>query len=294
MCGCPGDPPDVAEVPPPLSLGQRLADRIIAALRPFQFPKYRLLSPLVPPTGRRRARVWGGTMELDLHDRIQRSVYLGCYERWETRQFHAVVKPGGTVVDVGANVGYFTALASRLVGASGRVFSVEPNPTCYRRLADMAARLPVANVRACPVALGERAGREVLYEPPAAAGNLDSTMSPQPGARAIDVACRTLDDCLEEWGVRAVDLLKIDVEGYEMRVFRGARRALRDRVIRRILCEVNEHWLWKQGTSGRELMQFLKEHGFHPPALPAPEAVPPAPGHRNYLLFLDRRALAGR
>mgnify|MGYP005863625929 CR=1 FL=1 len=273
------------KLPCRLSLPERLIDRVIAILRPLQLPKYRLLDPFVPKTGHRAATVWGAQMELDLSDRIQRSIYFGCYEREETKWFQSVLKPGAVVVDVGANVGYFTALASQLVGATGRVFAVEPSPRCFALLKKCLRSLSIQNVHALQLALGEESGVATLYEPLETVGNLDSTMTPQANARPVQVVCSTLDECVEQWRISQIDLLKIDVEGFESRVFRGATKTLEAKRIHRILCEVNEYWLWTQGSSGAELTGILRSFGFDAPVLEPPAGSPP-PGHKNYLFTL--------
>jgi len=98
-------------------------------LRPVAFRgKYRLANALVPTTGVRRASVFGYQMELDLADYIQRSIYAGLWEVEETAQVRRILRRGMTCVDVGANVGYYTALAPRLVGEQGRCWRLSPEP----------------------------------------------------------------------------------------------------------------------------------------------------------------------
>jgi hypothetical protein len=82
-------------------------------------------------------------------------------------------------------------------------------------------------------------------------------------APTATVPVRKLDDCLDEWQVAHVDLLKIDVEGWEPRVFEGATRALASGRIDAILCEFNEHWLRAVGSSAQALWKMLMGFGFH-------------------------------
>jgi hypothetical protein len=75
-----------------------------------------------------------------------------------------------------------------------------------------------------------------------------------------------LDDLLARESVDRIDLMKIDVEGYETKALRGARASLRGGVIRSILCEVNDPWLRAAGSSPAELVGLLREAGFRIPA----------------------------
>ena len=73
---------------------------------------------------------------------------------------------------------------------------------------------------------------------------------------------KRLDDCLEEWGVESVDLMKMDVEGHEPFVLRGAPDALASGRIRAVLVEFNDHWLRAQGSSPDELNRIFREAGY--------------------------------
>jgi FkbM family methyltransferase len=238
-----------------------MVDTLISMIRPYQFKgKARLLGPWTPRAGTRLALVHGYRVELELEDHIQRMVYLGAYERWESAVVRRWLHPGMCFADVGANVGYFTLLAARRVGPRGRVFAVEPSRYAVDRLGDTVARNSIPNVRIEPCGLGSRRGEVVLYE--AAAGNHTPSMLGGIGGHGSLVPVRTLDELVHEWGVDQIDLLKIDVEGYEPEVFAGAEQTLADGKVRAILCEFNAHWLAPAGTSSRAVYQGLLNRGF--------------------------------
>lgn len=238
-------------------------DTLVAALRPVRFRgKARLLSPLVPQSGQRTATVFGSRIDLDLRDLLQREIYLGVFEPKETSWALAWLRPGMTFVDVGANVGYYTLLAAHRVAQSGRILAVEPGPYAYQRLCETVNRNGLDQVRTLQVALGEQSCTLPLYVPPEASRNYSPTMVPHASGTAVDTVVRTLDDCLEEWGVETVDLLKLDVEGFEPAVLRGARRALAQGRIGAVLCEFNDYWLREAGASPMALYQTLTATGF--------------------------------
>jgi FkbM family methyltransferase len=240
-----------------------LDHQIVSSLWPIRFRgKARLLDPLVPREGSREGRVFGYRMTLDLCDLMERMIYLGTYEREETGMAWRWLRPGMTFLDVGANAGYFTLLASRRVGQGGRVIAVEPGPYVHGRL----ARVVAANglkAELHQIGLSDRDGTCTLYLPPEGMHNHSPTMARYDGAGgAVDVPVRRLDDCLEEWRVGSVDLLKIDVEGHEGKVFAGAERALGSGRIKAILCEFNDYWLRETGTTPQDVHDTLTGLGF--------------------------------
>jgi FkbM family methyltransferase len=231
------------------------------AFRPFHIRgKVRLLERLVPMTGERRARVFDASIRLDLSDHIQRWIYFGEYEQEETKWVKEWLRPGMTVVDVGANVGYYTLLAASCVGPRGRVLAVEPSPYACARLRQAVVENTLAQVVTLQVALGSAAGEGTLYLPPL--GNHAPSMVACDRKDCVTVALRTLDECLTEWHVDQVDLLKIDVEGFEPQVLAGARSALKAGRIRAILCELNDWWLRQTGGSAEELFSRITSEGF--------------------------------
>ena len=238
-------------------------DRLIEASRGYRFRgKFRLLDPFVPHDGERRASVFGYEMSLDLARKVQRDVYIGNYERAETRQVCSFLKPGMTVLDIGANVGYYTALAARMVGADGRVFAVEPYRPNFRRLDGWIRNNHLGHARAFNFALGRAPATAQMFS------RFADTDAPvlvdhnQPRVAAVEV--RTLDSCLDEWKLDRVDFLKLDVDGSETAVLAGACDTLAAHKIRAILCEFSREWLAHVGSSAEALWETLVSAGFEP------------------------------
>lgn len=240
-----------------------IREALVEVLRPYQFRgKGRVLQRLVPREGERTARVFGYRVRLDLGEFIQRHVYLGVFERAETHLVRQWLKPGMSFVDVGANIGYFTLLASSLVGPTGRVFACEPSTYAFARLEATLRENAISQARAFPLALGTEPGTLNLYFTSPTVTNHTPSMVAQEGARAVPVQVCRLDDCIEEWGLEQVDLLKVDVEGFEPRVLAGASKALASGRIRAILCELNDPWLRRVGSSAAELYAFIRGHHY--------------------------------
>jgi FkbM family methyltransferase len=221
--------------------------------------KGRLLDGLCPTSGAAERDLFGRPVSLDLGDHIQRWMFLGIYEAEPTKLVKAYLKPGMIVADVGANVGYYSLLALSLVGSSGRVLAFEPAGRPRSRLEAFLRGTDNAEVLNC--ALGAEAGNASLYvdrDP----SNDTPTMVASEGGVPVPVRVETLDDCLEARGIDRVDLLKIDVEGWEPSVLDGASRLLARAGVGAILCELNDYWLSRVGSSAEGLHQRLLRCGF--------------------------------
>lgn len=238
-----------------------MRERLINFLRPYPFRgKARLLARFAPASGQREVTVSGSRMTLDLSDWIQRNVYLGTYEREESGKVRRLLHRGETFLDVGANIGYFTALGANLVGPSGRVIAVEPSPYAFGRLCEMVRINSLAQCETLNIGLSNQPGHLPIYLDESF-HNHSPTMVSLGTKEYARVEVRTLDDLLEERKIERVDLLKLDVEGYELKVLTGAVRSLAQGRIRAIMIEFNEFWLLKAGTSPQEVLKLLEKSG---------------------------------
>ena len=221
---------------------------LLNAFRPFYFRgKGRLCEEVCPRSGEVRAQVFGSNLILDRRDLIQRQIYCGTFEPFETRLVASYLRPGMTLVDVGANVGYFTLLGAQRVGPAGRVIAYEPSPYAYDRLSRAVRENGLAHVTAINAGLSDVPGRLPIYWDKNSV-NHTPTMVPHdnPNLQCVDVAVKTLDSEAESLALGQIDLIKIDVEGYEPHVLEGARQLLAQRRVRAVLCEFNEHWLGRR------------------------------------------------
>ncbi|HEY6428940.1 MAG TPA: FkbM family methyltransferase [Acidimicrobiales bacterium] len=173
----------------------------------------------------------------------------GSYEPHLTAVFERLCKPGMTVVDVGANLGYFTLLASQLVGPAGRVIAVEPNSDNCRLLLSTLQDQGLTNIDLLPVACDAGTGWAYYSSHVGSNGGLvdDRDLLARPG---VVVPTFRLDDLVQG----SVGLLKLDVEGAEGRVVRGATGIIeRDRPI--VTSELKQEML--QRVSEMSLADYL-------------------------------------
>jgi FkbM family methyltransferase len=177
--------------------------------------------------------------------------------------------PSPTVFDVGANVGQSIVDFKALLPSSV-LHSFEPGPEAFRQLE--ATTLGLENVRLVNVAVGSVPGTQTLIE------NSDSDMSsflrpakaawaPRSIVRETEVTVTTLDDYCRDAHVNRIDLLKIDTQGYELEVLRGATRLMADKHIGLIFLEVTFADLYEGLPPFDVLYRFLLDHGFRLVAL---------------------------
>ncbi len=185
----------------------------------------------------------GFTMLLRGDDVYERSVYFYNCELQTDRFLRDTLRPGMTFFDCGANLGYFTLLASRLVDAAGRVVAFEPTPSTYDRLVAHVETNGFTNVDVRRLALGSTSGTASVVAVSAEnhgmnAVTFDDNDSNKDGRRRLaDCDVRTVDDLLAG-GLPAPDVMKIDVEGWELRVLEGAETLLRSTACPSLIVEL--------------------------------------------------------
>lgn len=151
--------------------------------------------------------------------------WLGCYESKKQRACLAYAYPGMTVYDLGANVGFYTLLFSRLVGSNGAVHAFEPVDRNLEFLRRHLAMNEALNVRVHAAAVGRKSGLAAFDPAPGPSmGRIVSDFADS----TICVPVISLDDFVHAYGHAPPDLVKMDVEGGESDVLAGMRRLLRD------------------------------------------------------------------
>lgn len=183
----------------------------------------------------------------------------GSYEGYESWVIRNYLRKGDVAFDVGACVGYYASLFSYSVGSMGRVVAFEPNPTNFL--------LAQANIKIncgpdtiiISEAVGDTKGRQTLHKCGFNAGDHRlSKEAPYESKRdTIEVQCTTL----EEYDI-PINLMKVDVQGYEVRVLRGANRQMRSN---HSMAMALEYWPWgmeRTGDNKREFVDIVYDSGF--------------------------------
>jgi FkbM family methyltransferase len=146
--------------------------------------------------------------------------WLGTYEQAKQRLFARSISPGAVVFDVGANVGFYTLIASRKSGPVGRVYAFEPLPRNITFLTHHLHYNAVRNVEIVKAAVSDRAGTAMFEESDSPA------MGRLGGGGRLEVSTVTLDEMVFDSGLPAPQVIKVDIEGGEKRALEGSRRIL--------------------------------------------------------------------
>jgi FkbM family methyltransferase len=197
-------------------------------------------------------------------DFIGRELLESGFENGEYAFAERFVKPGMTVLDIGAHRGFYTLLFSRKVGRLGRVISFEPSPRERKRLNLHLKMNFCRNVEVKDCALGEASGNAELFLVHGGDTGCNSLRPPDTALPTSPVAVivKKLDDILSLAQVQRVDFIKLDVEGGELGVLKGAERLLQQIPRPVILCEVLEMRTRPWGYPARMIVDFLVARDF--------------------------------
>ena len=209
----------------------------------------------------KQIEIHGATVVLNPTDPVvSGALHFGVYEKAETRFFQSACRDGMTFLDVGANLGYYTALAARAVGPNGRVLAVEPDPDSFGYLEQTIAANAVGNVEAYPVAASDAPATLPLYISTNNRGDNRLYASGEDRPQ-VEVAARPLDALLRENKIDTVDLIKIDVQGYEPKVIAGLRETITASPNLTLLTEFWPQGIEEAGGDANEFLQTLRELG---------------------------------
>lgn len=236
-------------------------ERTWGALRRAKLWDYALEHQLeVPLTVR-----WYDGLRVDITLGNDHSLCLYVSGTFEPNEFFflgQILKPGMTMLDVGANEGLYTLFSASRVGATGRVVAFEPSSRERRKLQRNLARNQLVNVTVVPTALGSREGTAALqiasgvHSGHNTLGTLVYDDAPAVGVEHVPV--ERLDSVMDRLGLGRVDIIKIDVEGSEVSVLDGARETLAaHRPV--LFIEANDKALRAQGASNDALLAFLRD-----------------------------------
>jgi FkbM family methyltransferase len=237
-----------------------LRDLDIRGIRRLSVLLPKLLLPSPEKAGKHVLKTIHG-VQLLIDPSVDKGVELslfetGTYEKGTIQLLHEFLKPGSTFLDIGANIGLMSSIASKQVGERGKVFAVEANPKTQEILQHNLALNQCQNVEIFPLALGETQGTATLFENWNVNRGGASLLS-QDGESGVEVPVDTIDFLFQN---DQIDLIKIDVEGFELEVLKGGIELLKKQQPVLII-EVSEQRENTPGTTPEEIADFVRSLG---------------------------------
>lgn len=187
-------------------------------------------------------------------------IHYGEFESMSTAAVSRLVKPGAIVLDVGANIGYYTVMMSKLVGNAGKVFAFEPTKHFLETLHRNLAVNHVRNVEVLNFGLSNL-NREMTIDIGPSSATLHSPLGFDKVLSNETIRLFTLVDFVKEYGLTRIDFIKIDIDGHEPLFFDGAWPVL-DLMSPIMICEVSHLHYLQAGYTAWDFYATVKEHGY--------------------------------
>jgi len=207
----------------------------------------------------------GGKMILDTNNGLaQRIRCEEAYEPAVRREFERIVSKGVNVIDIGANMGYYSILASRMIGPTKRVFAFEPQARMVTKLRRNIELNALQNVEIFPFALADTPGTVTFHVPPEGAEGLGSMRANGrfQVVKTVDVETQRLDDVMVKLGNPKIGLVKMDAEGAELLILRGAERLLSSPDRPDLIFEAYEKNCKPFGYCVFDLLKYINSFGY--------------------------------
>src|SRR5205814_4935179 len=185
------------------------------------------------------------------------AAYKAYADRAERQLLKQMLFAGAVAVDAGANIGIYSRFLARCVGPAGVVYSFEPAPENFERLRAAARGFP--NMHILQAAVGERSGRSELYLSDTLNVDHRTYLTHASTRRAVQIEMIALDDYFST--VQRDDLIKMDVQGYELHALRGAGRVLADNPAMKLLLELWPYGLKQAGMNWIDLIDAITSRG---------------------------------
>ena len=215
------------------------------------------------PKGLLLVDIQGSKMYVDSRDTGVAPYLLewGYYEKNETELFKKIVKKGMVILDIGANIGYYTLLAARLIGAEGKVYAFEPDPYNFSLLNKNVKINGYNNVTTVQKAVFSQSGKMQLFLDKNNLGGHSLSKANVNKSNSTSTEVTSIDDYFIN-SKQKIDLVKMDVQGLEMKVIEGMDNVIKENKEIQIILEFWPWGLQNAGSSSPTLLNKLGEYGF--------------------------------
>lgn len=223
------------------------------------FVKITPVNELYEPNSIRKVKRNGINFELDISDYQNWLIYFGINNDASEGLF-SLLKPGFTVIDIGSNIGQTALICAKSIGKTGKIIGFEPDTINFEKAQRNIKLNSFSNITIHNLALGQRKEEVPLKinSPQNRGGNrIDRTLTDSKNIIQVD----TLDNIVSKLNISAVDLIKIDVEGFELEVLNGAKETI-DKFKPLMFIEMNDKNLKEQNVSAKELLSSLLHNNY--------------------------------
>ncbi|RJQ37764.1 FkbM family methyltransferase [Candidatus Microgenomates bacterium] len=189
--------------------------------------------------------------------------HLGTIGEDETFLIKKILKKGDTVMDVGAYIdGWYSLMASKLIGSKGKVYTFEPHPDHYNLLEDNVKLNNFTNIEVIKLGVSDKAGIFGFTSAGIGSSLVGKSLKKNLKKKIIKIKTTTIDKFIQEKKIKNISLIKIDVEGAEMKVLKGAKQLLQQKNSPDLILEVVDGFLKNAGSSKSELLSYLNKIGY--------------------------------
>ncbi len=192
---------------------------------------------------------------------VSGAIFFNVYEKSESHFIKSICYEGMNILDIGANIGYYTALFSQLAGDRGSVIAIEPDLESYKYLSKSINSFNYKNVLSFRLAASDIKQKLPLFISKENRGD-NRLYSTNQKRKTIMVDCLTVDELLEENKIENLDLIKIDVQGYEPKVLKGMLNIVRSSKKLILLSEFWPEGILQAGESPNEFLTMLRKMQF--------------------------------
>jgi FkbM family methyltransferase len=212
---------------------------------------------------RRLVRSKHATLLIDPVSNFGAAILNGEYEPQMREVLRRYLSPGGVFIDLGANEGYFSVLASHMVGPTGTVVAIEPQSRLQHVIYTNLQVNDCFNVRVIRCVVSNKTGKAHLsLTPKVNTGSSSMFRSTKYSLPTEEVQSFCLSDLIYRLGLTRCDLMKVDIEGAEYDVFLSAAKILRKGIFQNIALEIHHSILEHRGLSANDLHKHLLESGY--------------------------------
>lgn len=226
--------------------------------KPLRFLANRFIIFFIPSV----LKIEEGKVFIDKSDvGVSSALAFGIHDPFEIELFRKSIDKGMKVVDVGANIGYYTVIAGVRVGDSGQVFAYEPEEKNFNLLQRNISENKLSCVKTFKMGLSDKVGIQPMYVSDTHSG-IHSFANNRNSSNTVQIETDTLDHSLRQSGVQSVDIIKIDIEGAEIMALKGMQEIIKNSTNLKIFIEIYPQAIERLGYAPTELLTTLDSFGF--------------------------------